>query len=416
MIDGEVCTERKGDVLFVTFDRPAARNAMTWQMYEQLGAVCTELKNDASVRAVVFRGAGGKAFIAGTDIAQFTTFTSGEDGIAYEEKMERYLAALEALPMPTLAVIEGFAIGGGLAIAACCDLRIATPGSRFGVPIARTLGNCLSVANYARVVAALGVPRAKKMLLLAENLTAEEALAGGFLLDIVPPTVQVTTTYPGASAETVVNTIALPIELQVNGVSRMIYMNSTSTDAGTYTLTVTFEIGTDLDFAQVLVQNRVSAALASLPQSVQAQGVVVQKKSTSILEIVALTSPDGRYDSLFMGNYATINLVNELARLPGVGNVNVLGVGKYSMRIWMDPDKLYSYGLGPTDVIQAIKSQNQSVTAGQVGMPPADKGQNFQYTLDIEGLLLNPEQFGQIIRDESAKWAKLIKAAGLTIQ
>ena len=141
----------------VTLNRPAARNAMTWQMYEQLGAVCTELKNDASVRAVVFRGAGGKAFIAGTDIAQFTTFTSGEDGIAYEEKMERYLAALEALPMPTLAVIEGFAIGGGLAIAACCDLRIATPGSRFGVPIARTLGNCLSVANYARVVAALGV-------------------------------------------------------------------------------------------------------------------------------------------------------------------------------------------------------------------------------------------------------------------
>ena len=188
MSDGEVRTSRAGGVVTVTFDRPAARNAMTWQMYEQLGAVCTELKNDASVRAVVFRGAGSKAFIAGTDIAQFTTFTSGEDGIAYEEKMERYLAALEALPMPTLAVIEGFAIGGGLAIAACCDLRIATPGSRFGVPIARTLGNCLSVANYARVVAALGVPRAKKMLLLAENLTAEEALAGGFLLDIVPPT------------------------------------------------------------------------------------------------------------------------------------------------------------------------------------------------------------------------------------
>jgi enoyl-CoA hydratase/carnithine racemase len=136
---------------------------------------------------VVFRGAGGKAFIAGTDIAQFLKFTSGEDGIAYEEKMEGYLAALEALPMPTVAVIEGFAIGGGLAIAACCDLRIATPGSRFGVPIARTLGNCLSVANYARLVAALGVSRAKKVLLLAENLTAEEALAGGFLLDIVQP-------------------------------------------------------------------------------------------------------------------------------------------------------------------------------------------------------------------------------------
>ena len=187
MSDGEVRTSRAGDVVTVTFDRQAARNAMTWQMYERLGEICAELQKDNSVRAVVFRGAGGKAFIAGTDIAQFLKFTSGEDGIAYEEKMEGYLAALEALPMPTIAVIEGFAIGGGLAIAACCDLRIATPGSRFGVPIARTLGNCLSVANYARLVAALGVSRAKKMLLLAENLTAEEALAGGFILDIVPP-------------------------------------------------------------------------------------------------------------------------------------------------------------------------------------------------------------------------------------
>jgi enoyl-CoA hydratase/carnithine racemase len=187
MSDGDVRTSRAGDVVTVTFDRPAARNAMTWQMYERLGEICAELQKDTSVRAVVFRGAGGKAFIAGTDIAQFLKFTSGEDGIAYEEKMEGYLAALEALPMPTVAVIEGFAIGGGLAIAACCDLRIATPGSRFGVPIARALGNCLSVANYARLVAALGVSRAKKVLLLAENLTAEEALAGGFLLDIVQP-------------------------------------------------------------------------------------------------------------------------------------------------------------------------------------------------------------------------------------
>ena len=187
MSDGEVRTSRAGDVVTVTFDRQAARNAMTWQMYERLGEICAELQKDNSVRAVVFRGAGGKAFIAGTDIAQFLKFTSGEDGIAYEEKMEGYLAALVALPMPTIAVIEGFAIGGGLAIAACCDLRIATPGSRFGVPIARTLGNCLSVANYARLVAALGVSRTKKVLLLAENLTAEEALAGGFILDIVQP-------------------------------------------------------------------------------------------------------------------------------------------------------------------------------------------------------------------------------------
>jgi enoyl-CoA hydratase/carnithine racemase len=185
--DGEVRYSREGAVASILFDRPAARNAMTWQMYEQLGDICKRLQTEDGVRVAVLRGAGGKAFIAGTDIAQFKTFTSGEDGIAYEEKMETYLSGLEALPMPTLAVVEGFAIGGGLAIAACCDLRIATPGSRFGVPIARTLGNCLSVKNYARVVASLGLPRAKRMLLLAENLGTEEALAGGFLTEIVQP-------------------------------------------------------------------------------------------------------------------------------------------------------------------------------------------------------------------------------------
>ncbi|WIM10832.1 multidrug efflux RND transporter permease subunit [Enhydrobacter sp.] len=228
--------------------------------------------------------------------------------------------------------------------------------------------------------------------------------------NIVPPTVQVTTTYPGASAKTVVDNVALPIELQVNGVDRMIYMQSTSTDSGTYTLTVTFEIGTDLDFAQVLVQNRVSAALAALPQPVQAQGVTVQKRSTSILEIVALSSPDARYDNLFMSNYATINLVNELARVPGVGNVTVLGAGQYSMRIWMDPQKLYAYGLTPADVIQVVQSQSQSVTAGQVGTPPAAKGQNFQYTVDIEGRLADPAQFANIIvKSESGDGGRILR-------
>jgi enoyl-CoA hydratase/carnithine racemase len=185
--DGEVRYRRDGAVATVIFDRPAARNAMTWRMYEQLAAACTRIANEAGLRAAVFRGAGGKAFIAGTDIAQFAAFGSAADGLAYEEKMEGYIAGLEALPVPTLAVIEGFAIGGGLAIAAACDLRIATPGSRFGVPIARTLGNCLSMANYARVVAAFGASRAKRMLLLAENLSAEEALAAGFLAEIVAP-------------------------------------------------------------------------------------------------------------------------------------------------------------------------------------------------------------------------------------
>jgi HAE1 family hydrophobic/amphiphilic exporter-1 len=215
--------------------------------------------------------------------------------------------------------------------------------------------------------------------------------------NIVPPTVQVTTNYPGASARTTIDNVALPIELQVNGVEGMIYMQSYSTDAGTYTLTVTFEIGTNLDFAQVLVQNKVSAALASLPQSVQAQGVTVEKKSTSILQIIALTSPDERFDSLYMSNYATINLINELARLPGVGNTTVLGVGQYSMRVWLDPQKLYTYGLTPSEVSRVIQEQSQPVTAGQVGIPPAPKGQDFQFTVDVHGRLSSPEEFGNIV-------------------
>jgi enoyl-CoA hydratase/carnithine racemase len=187
MSDGEVRLVREGAVATVWFDRPAARNAMTWAMYEGLAAACKELAQDTSIRVAVLRGVGGKAFIAGTDIAQFQKFTSGQDGIVYEEKMEAYLSALEALPMPTLCVVEGWAIGGGLAIAACCDLRIATTGSKFGVPIARTLGNCLSVANYARIVAHLGVSRAKRMLLMAENVPAEDALAAGFVMDVLEP-------------------------------------------------------------------------------------------------------------------------------------------------------------------------------------------------------------------------------------
>src|SRR5229473_424290 len=241
---------------------------------------------------------------------------------------------------------------------------------------------------------------------LANVLAIVIVLIGGVALatlpiaqypNIVPPTVQVTTTYPGASAKTVVDNVALPIELQVNGVEGMIYMQSYSTDAGTYTLTVTFQIGTDLDFAQVLVQNRVSTALASLPASVQAQGLTVEKKSTSILQIVSLNSPDGRFDSLYMSNYATINLINELARLPGVGNTQVLGVGQYSMRVWLDPQKLYTYGLTPSEVTRVIQQQSQPVTAGQVGIPPAPKGQDFQYTVDVQGRLGTPEEFGNII-------------------
>lgn len=215
--------------------------------------------------------------------------------------------------------------------------------------------------------------------------------------DVVPPTVQVTTRYPGASAKTVIDTVALPIEQQVNGVEDMIYMQSYSGADGTYSLTVTFKIGTDLNFAQVLVQNRVSSALAQLPQAVQNQGVTVQKKSTAILLFVTLTSPKATYDSLYLSNYATINIRDELSRVPGVGNVTVFGAGQYSMRIWLDPNKLQVRGLMPQDVIQAIQQQSQQVTAGQVGMPPTPPGQAFQYTLNVNGRLDDASQFENII-------------------
>jgi HAE1 family hydrophobic/amphiphilic exporter-1 len=215
--------------------------------------------------------------------------------------------------------------------------------------------------------------------------------------DIVPPTVQVTTRYPGASAKTVIETVALPIEQQVNGVEDMLYMQSYSAADGTYTLTVTFKIGVDLNFAQVLVQNRVASALSSLPVAVQNQGVTVQKKSTAILLFVTLTSPKGTYDSLFLSNYATINIRDELSRLPGVGNVTVFGAGQYSMRVWLDPNQLQVRALIPQDVIQAIQQQSQQVTAGQIGAPPTPPGQAFQYTLNVNGRLADARQFEDVI-------------------
>ncbi len=215
--------------------------------------------------------------------------------------------------------------------------------------------------------------------------------------EIVPPTIQVTTTYPGADAKTLIKTVALPVEKQVNGVEDMLYMQSTSTNGGNYTLVITFKIGTDMNFAQVLVQSRVQAAMAQLPDPVQKQGVVVQKKSTAILQFVTLTDKNNELDGLFLNNYATINMQNELARLPGVGNVTVFGAGNYAMRVWLDPKKMYAYSLNPSDVLNAINDQNKQISAGQVGGQPTVGKQAFQFTVNVPGQIEDPEKFADII-------------------
>ena len=214
---------------------------------------------------------------------------------------------------------------------------------------------------------------------------------------ITPPTVVVTAYYPGASAQTVIDKVALPIELQVNGVAGMLYMQSSSTDNGNYTLTVSFKIGTDPDTAQVLVQNRVNAAIALLPSAVQTQGVIVEAKSTDILQMITLESTSGKYDGLFLNNFATLNLQNELTRIDGVGGVTVFGVGEYSMRVWLDPQQLKARSLEPTNVVSALSSQNTEVTAGQVGSPPAPGGQAYQLTVNANGELNTVEEFENII-------------------
>ncbi len=219
---------------------------------------------------------------------------------------------------------------------------------------------------------------------------------------IVPPTIQVTTSYPGADAKTLIKTVALPIEQQVNGVEKMLYMQSTSANNGTYTLIITFEIGTDLNFAQVLVQNRVQSAMAQLPDPVQQQGVMVQQKSTAVLQFITLTSEHGEYDGLFLNNYATIRMQDELARLSGVGNVSIFGSGSYAMRIWLDPKKMQTYGLNPSDVLNAIKNQNKQVTAGQIGAPPVSTQQAYQFTVNVPGQLANSDEFADIIIKKTA--------------
>jgi enoyl-CoA hydratase/carnithine racemase len=184
--DGVVRLDQHGAVAHITFDRPASRNAMTWAMYDQLVDALSLVEGATDMRLLVLRGAGG-CFVAGTDIAQFTSFASAEDGIAYEKRLDGIIDRLENIAIPTLAVIEHIAAGGGLAIAAACDMRICTPDTRFGAPIARTVGNCLSVANLNRLIEQLGVARTKALLLTAGFLSAEDAHAAGFVMEVLPP-------------------------------------------------------------------------------------------------------------------------------------------------------------------------------------------------------------------------------------
>ena len=235
------------------------------------------------------------------------------------------------------------------------------------------------------------------LLIVVAGLVTLNMLPVAQYPDITPPTVQVNATYPGANAETVAQTVGIPIEQQVNGVDGMLYMSSTSSASGAYALTVTFEVGTDIDMATVMVQNRVSVALNSLPEAVKQQGVTVQKKSSNIVMMLTLTG-DSIYDGLYLANYANLNLVDQLTRVPGVGAVNVMGAGDYSMRIWLDPEAMRIRNLSAQQVYSAIQAQNMEVSAGNVGQPLGRTGNNaFQYTLNVKGRLTTPEEFGNII-------------------
>ena len=236
------------------------------------------------------------------------------------------------------------------------------------------------------------------ILMIIVGLVTVESLPVAQYPDITPPTVQVSAVYPGADAETVAKTVGVPIEQQVNGVDGMMYMSSNSNSDGSYNLTVTFKNGTDLDMAAVKVQNRVSAAESSLPTAVTEQGVTVSSEATNIIMFISLEGDKSHpYDALYLTNYAKLNIVDELARLEGVGGVNAFGAGEYSMRIWLDPEMMRVRGLTPDDVISAIRSQNMEVSAGNVGAPPENTNEAFQFTLVSQGRLITPAEFANIV-------------------
>ena len=235
------------------------------------------------------------------------------------------------------------------------------------------------------------------IIMVLLGLVAMASLPVAQYPEIVPPMVQVTTTFVGASATDVEASVATPLEQKMNGVENMIYMKSTNANDGTLTLKVSFEVGTDLDTANVLTQNRVSEAMPSMPQAVKNYGVSVKKSLAFPLLVLTLSSPNGTFDNNFLSNYASINVVDSLARIPGVGQVNLLGGSDYAMRIWLRPDRIAKLGITVPDIVSAINQQNQLSPAGQIGGAPAAPGTEYTYTVRTQGRLLNEEQFGEII-------------------
>lgn len=243
-------------------------------------------------------------------------------------------------------------------------------------------------------------PRLAAVIALVTTLVGALALLRipvAQLPDIVPPQVRVSTTYPGASAEVLESTVAQPIEAKVVGVDKMIYMKSSSGNDGSYTLDVSFALGTNPDINTVNVNNRVQNALSQLPSEVRLQGVTVQKRSSSMLQVINMSSTGQKYDQLFLTNYGLINVLDELARVPGVGEAALFGRYAYSMRIWFDIEKLSSLGLVPSDVVAAISAQNVQAPVGRIGARPVPDDQKFQFNLQTQGRLTKPEEFGAIV-------------------
>src|SRR5687767_250185 len=235
------------------------------------------------------------------------------------------------------------------------------------------------------------------IIIVLAGLVASQLLAVAQYPEIAPPTVLITTNYPGASAETVSRTVAAPIEEQLSGVEKLSYFSSTSSSNGQLQITATFEPGTDVDQSVFNVNNRVQIALPRLPDEVRRNGVIVQKRSFDILLVVSLFSPGKTRDTLFLSNYGSINVVDELKRLPGIADVTIFGARDYSMRVWLNPEKMARLGVTTSEVAAALRAQNAQYAAGRIGTEPAPPGQNITYTVTATGRLVEPEQFGEIV-------------------